>query len=155
MKATRIVQDFTPTDPEFEGKARANFARHGALRLIGARLVSVAPGRVEVDVPFRDELSQQHGFFHAGISTTLADTAAGCAAFTLFPANSTVLTVEFKINLLAPADGERLRAVGQVLRRGRTLTVCEMQAWVERAGRETQCLHGIGTMMCLAGKPDA
>ncbi|MBD4298370.1 hotdog fold thioesterase, partial [Xanthomonas citri pv. citri] len=84
-------------------------------------------------LPYRPQLSQQHGFFHAGMVSTVADSAGGYAAYTLFPADSSVLTVEFKVNLIAPADGERVRALGQVIRSGRTLTICELKAYVFKA----------------------
>ncbi len=141
-------------DPEFEQRVRDSFARQGAMRHIGAVLAEIAPGRVAIDLPYRLELSQQHGYFHAGMVSTVADSAGGYAAYTLFPADSSVLTVEFKVNLIAPADGERVRAVGQVIRSGRTLTICELKAYALKGGRETQCLHGMATLMCLAGKSD-
>jgi uncharacterized protein (TIGR00369 family) len=141
-------------DADFERRVRDSFARQGAMRHIGAVLGEVAPGRVVIDLPYRPELSQQHGYFHAGMVSTVADSAGGYAAYTLFPADSSVLTVEFKVNLIAPADGERVRAVGQVIRSGRTLTICELKAYALKDGRETQCLHGMATLMCLAGKSD-
>ena len=120
--------------------------------LIGAAMDAVEPGRVTISVPFRPELSQQHGFFHAGVISTIADSAGGYAGFTLFPADAGVLTVEFKINLLAPADGERAIAVGEVIRSGRTLTVCRLDAWVEKGGRRTHCATGTQTLMSLVGR---
>ncbi len=141
-------------DPEFERRVRDSFARQGAMRHLGAVLAEIAPGRVAIELPYRPELSQQHGYFHAGMVSTVADSAGGYAAYTLFPADSSVLTVEFKVNLIAPADGERVRAVGQVIRSGRTLTICELKAYALKGGRETQCLHGMATLMCLAGKSD-
>lgn len=119
---------------------------------LGAELQSVEPGRVTVGLAFRSELSQQHGFFHAGIVSTIADSAGGYAGFTLFPADSGVLTVEFKVNLIAPAEGERAVAVGEVLRHGRTLTVCQLDAYVEKDGRRTHCATGLQTLMCLADR---
>ena len=119
---------------------------------LGATLDRVEPGRVEISMPFREELSQQHGFFHAGVIATIADSAGGYAGFTLFPADAGVLTVEFKINLLAAADGQRARAVGEVIRSGRTLTVCRIDAWVEKDGRETHCATGMQTLMALVGR---
>ena len=119
---------------------------------LGATLVGVAPGRVEIAVAFRPELSQQHGFFHAGVIATIADSAGGYAGFTLFPADAGVLTVEFKINLLAAADGERAIAVGEVIRSGRTLTVCRLEAYVEKAGKRTHCATGMQTLMSLVGR---
>jgi len=119
---------------------------------LGAVLDAVEPGRVTIGLPFRAELSQQHGFFHAGVISTIADSAGGYAAFTLFPADSAVLTVEFKVNLMAPADGERAIAVGEVIRSGRSVTVCRLDAWVERAGRRTHCATGLQTMMRVVGR---
>ena len=119
---------------------------------LGARLEKVEPGRVEIALPFRPELSQQHGFFHAGIVSTIADSAGGYAAFTLFPAESGVLTVEFKINLIAPADGERAIAVGEVIRSGRTITVARLDAFVEKSGKRTHCATGLATLMTVVGR---
>lgn len=119
---------------------------------LGAILESVAPGRVEISLPFRPELSQQHGFFHAGVISTIADSAGGYAAFTLFPPDAGVLTVEFKVNLMAAADGERAIAVGEVIRSGRTLTICRIDAYVEKAGRRTHCATGLQTLMTLTGR---
>ena len=144
-----------PSDPHYESRVRDSFARQGAMAYLGAVLRGVEPGRVEIELPFRPELAQQHGYFHAGMVSTVADSAGGYAAYTLFPTGSSVLTVEFKVNLIVPADGERVRAVGQVIRSGRTLTICELRAYVLKGERETQCLHGMATLMCLAGRSDA
>src|SRR5262249_42287659 len=115
---------FQPQDPDFEARVRASYARQQVMTTIGANLVAVAPGAVAMELPFRSDLTQQHGFLHAGIVTTIADSACGYAAFSLMPAKAAVLTVEYKVNLLAPAKGERLIARGRVLKPGRTLTVC-------------------------------
>jgi uncharacterized protein (TIGR00369 family) len=133
--------------------ARQSFDRQGAMHTLGASLARVSEGFCEITLPFRPELSQQHGFFHAGVVSTIADTAGGFAAFTLFPEGSSVLTVEFKINLLAPADGEHLRATGKIIKHGKTLTVCEIQAHVTKAGREKLCAHGMSTLICLRDRP--
>jgi len=122
------------------------------MALIGATLERVEPGVVEIALPFKPELSQQHGFFHAGVISTIADSAAGYAGFTLYPAEAGVLTVEFKINLLAAADGERAVALGRVVRSGRTLTVCTFDVHVEKAGRRTHCATGVETLMTLIGR---
>jgi uncharacterized protein (TIGR00369 family) len=119
---------------------------------IGAVLEKVEPGRVEISCPFGPQLSQQHGFFHAGIISTIADSAGGYAAFTLFPADSGVLTIEFKINLTAPADGQRAVAVGEVIRSGRTITVCRIDAYVDKDGRRTHCATGLSTLMTVTGR---
>ncbi len=144
--------EFRPADPAFEARTRASFARQGAMAHLGAVLESVAPGRVQIALPYRPELSQQHGFFHAGMIATIADSAGGYAGFTLFPVEAGVLTVEFKINLIAAADGERAVAVGEVIRSGRTLTVCRIDAYVEKAGQRAHCATGMQTLMCLVGR---
>ena len=143
---------FVPANPAFEERTRASFAKQGAMAHLGAVLERVEPGRVEISMPFRAELSQQHGFFHAGMISAIADTAGGYAGFTLFPADGAVLTVEFKLNLLAAADGERAIAVGEVIRSGRTLTVCRLDAFVDKQGRRTHCATGTQTLMCLVGR---
>ncbi len=144
--------NFIPANPDFEARTRASFARQGAMALIGAALERVEPGLVQVSLGYRPELSQQHGFFHAGLLSTIADVAGGYAGFTLFPADAAVLTVEFKINLLAAADGERATAVGRVVRSGRTLTVCSLDVHVEKAGRRTHCATGVQTLISLVGR---
>ena len=143
---------FVPANPDFEARTRESFAKQGIMQLIGAELERVEPGLVQIALAFRPELSQQHGFFHAGILSTIADSAGGYAAFTLFPQDAGVLTVEYKINLLAAADGERLTAVGRVLRFGRTLTVCQLDAHVDKGGKRTHCATGLQTMMSLVGR---
>ncbi len=145
---------YEPADPEFATRVRDSFGRQGVMDLIGASLTRVEPGLVEIVLPYRPELSQQHGFFHAGITSTIADSAGGYAAFSLFPADSSVLTVEYKINLTAPADGERLVAVGTVVKPGRTLTVCTFEVEAERNGTRKTCAVGQQTLICLAGRPD-
>ncbi len=145
---------FQPLDPDFEQRVRNSFARQGAMRLIGAQLGRVEPGRVDIELPFREDLSQQHGFFHAGITSTVADSAGGYAAYTLFPADSSVLTVEFKINLIAPAQGEKLIATGRVKKAGRTLTICEFEVAAIQGGRGKTCALGLQTLMCMQGRTD-
>jgi uncharacterized protein (TIGR00369 family) len=143
---------FTAPDPDFERRTRASFALQGAMAHLGAVLGRVEAGRVEISMPFRQELSQQHGFFHAGMIATIADSAGGYAGFTLFPADAGVLTVEFKLNLLAAADGELAVARGEVIRSGRTLTVCRIDAFVDKQGKRTHCATGTQTLMCLIGR---
>jgi len=146
---------FQAADPGFEARVRASFGRQGAMKLIGAVLTRVEPGIATIELPYRADLGQQHGFFHAGMTAAIADSAAGYAAFSLFPASSSVLTVEFKINLIAPADGERLVATGRVKKPGRTLTICEFEIVAHKGGKATACALGLETLICLAGKPDA
>lgn len=144
-----------PTDPVFVDRVRASFGRQGIMTLLGARLIRVEPGLVAIELPFRPDLSQQHGFFHAGVTSTIADSAGGYAGFTLFPADASVLTVEFKINLLAPARGDRLVATGKVIKPGRTLTICSLEVDVFERDRATACAYGLQTLMCMQGRPDA
>ena len=115
---------FSPIDPQFEARVRASFARQRAMETIGATLGRVEPGVVEVALPYRADLTQQHGFLHAGIVATILDSACGYAAFSLMPHDVAVLTVEYKINLLRPAQGDRFIAKGHVVRAGQTITVC-------------------------------
>jgi len=143
---------FAPADPEFERRTRESFARQGAMAFLGAALGKVEPGRVEISLAFRPELSQQHGFFHAGILSTIADSAGGYAGFTLFAADAGVLTVEFRLNLIAAGDGDRARAVGRVIRSGRTLTVSQLDVHVEKRGQWTHCATGLQTLMSLVGR---
>ncbi len=145
---------FTPADDGFAERVRASFERQGVMGLLGARLTRVDPGLVEITVPFREDLTQQHGLFHAGVSTTVADSAAGYAAYTLFPADAAILAVELKINFLAPAKGEELIATGRVLKPGRTLTVNEMDVHCLQGGDRVLCARGIQTTICLLDRPD-
>src|SRR6266496_1331382 len=114
---------FVPVDPDYDARVRASFARQGAMRLLGARLLSLEPGFCAIELPYREDLTQQHGYIHAGIVSAIADSAGGYAGFSLFDANASVLTVEYKLNLIAPAAGERLIAEARVVKPGRTLAV--------------------------------
>ena len=134
-----IGNAFAPRDAAWEERVRGSFERQGAMRLFGASITELAPGRCAIAVPFRAELAQQHGYFHAGISSAIADSAGGYAALTLFPSGTEVLTVEFKINLIAPAHGATLVADAHVVRSGRTLTVCTVDVLVERDGARVPC----------------
>ncbi len=148
------MSSFQPKNSEFAARVRGSFGRQGAMTLIGAELTRVEPGVVDIAVSFRPELAQQHGFFHGGIVGMIADSAGGYAAFSLMPADSSVLTVEYKINLLAPAHGERLVARGRVARAGRTLTVTQVDVVVIRGAQETLCATALQTLMTMAGKTD-
>lgn len=146
---------FQAADPGFEARVRASFGRQGAMRLIGAKLTRVEPGVVEIELPYREDLTQQHGFFHAGITSAIADSAGGYAAYTLFPAGSSVLTVEYKLNFVAPADGEKLVATGRVRKSGKTLTICELEVAAVKDGASKLCACGLQTLICLEGRADA
>lgn len=118
------MQVFDPPNPNYEEQIKLGFARQNVMNAIGARLRKVAPGEVEIELNFREDLTQQHGYLHAGIVTIIADSACGFAAYSLMPENSEVLTVEYKVNFMAPARGEKFVATGRVIKPGRTLTVC-------------------------------
>lgn len=148
------MPNFEPQDPGFETRVRASFARQRVMQTIGARLARVVPGETVIELPFRDDLTQQHGFVHAGIVTTIADSACGYAAFTLMPAGASVLTVEYKVNLLAPARGERMIARARVTRPGRTLTVCLADVVALADGRETPIAIMLATLMAVQDHPD-
>jgi uncharacterized protein (TIGR00369 family) len=120
----RRVKQFAPQDPQFEERVRASFAKQRFMSTIGARLARVAASEVDIELDVRGDLEQQHGFVHAGVLAAAADSACGYAALTLMAAGTAVLSVEFKINLLAPAAGDRVLARGRVIRAGRTITVC-------------------------------
>lgn len=138
------------TAPEgFEARVRASFARQRAMATIGARLVAVEEGAVTVELPWRDDLTQQAGVLHAGVVAAILDSACGYAAGTLMPEGSEVVSVEFKVNLLAPARGERFLARAKVKKAGRTLTVCDADAFALSGGEEKLVASMTGTMMRL------
>ncbi len=148
------MSNFKPANPDFEQATRESFTRQGIMQHIGATLGEIRPGYVEIKVPYSDDLSQQHGFFHAGVLGTIADSAGGYAAFSLMAAGDGVLTVEYKINLLAPADGDMLIARAQVVRPGRTLTVSRADVVVVKDGQETLCGYMQQTLMRIVGRPN-
>ena len=145
----------TVRDPKYEERVRGSFARQGFMEYIGARLTALSPGHCEIEVPHGAQLSQQHGFFHGGLVGTLADNAAGYAAYTLMAADASILTVEFKVNLLAPADGEALVSRAQVIKAGRNITVCRSRVYVRKGGAERLCAEGMVTLMAMHGVSDA
>jgi uncharacterized protein (TIGR00369 family) len=149
------VATFIPLDAGYEPRVRGSFARQGAMKLIGAQMEEVAPGYCAIGLVPRPELAQQHGYVHAGVVSTIVDSAGGYAGFTLFPAESSVLTVEFKINLLAPAEGDRLIAEGFVVKPGRTLVITRGEVHAERGGKRTLVALMQQTLIVLHGKPDA
>lgn len=144
----------TPRDPAFAARVRDSFDRQPVMHFLGATMTIVEAGHVEIELPYRPELAQQHGYFHAGIVGTIADSAGGYAAYSMMPADSSVLSVEYKINMVDPADGDRLRATGRVLKSGRTLTVCELRVYVTKNGAEKTCAIGTQTAICLMGRAD-
>lgn len=145
-------RSFKPHDPDWEATVRQSFARQKVMTLIGAELIALAPGHCEIRLPFRDDLTQQNGYFHAGITSTIVDSAGGYAGYTLMPKGSDVLSVEFKLNLLAPADGEFLVAEGQVLKSGRNLVITRGEVYAIKNGRATHCATMQQTLMTMHGK---
>lgn len=143
---------FEPADPAWADRVRASFARQAAMATIGAALEEVAPGRVVIALPWQQPLTQQHGFLHAGMVATALDSACGYAGFSLMPADAAVLTIEFKINLLAPAKGERFRMEGLVVKPGRTITVAEGRAYAIADGREKLIATMGATLMAVTGR---
>lgn len=137
---------------DFEARVRTSFAKQGLMRTLGATLGVVSPGRVEVVLHPNPAISQQHGFVHAGAVSAIADTAAGYAALSLMPADRGVLTAEFKINLLAPATGERVIARGKVVKAGRTLTLAQAEVFAASEGRERLIALLSATLMAVEGK---
>ena len=146
-----MSRQFEPRDPDFKSRVRQSFAEQSVMQTINASLVSIEAGQVEIELPYRRELTQQDGFIHAGISSTIMDSACGYAAFTLMPAEARVLTIEFKINLLAPAAGDHFRAIGKVRKSGRSLFVAEADLYATSDETEKLVATMVGTL--LAVKP--
>lgn len=132
------------------GRVRESFERQRIMSLLGARLEAVEPGRVDIVLPYREDLCQQNGFLHAGISTTIADSAGGYAAFSLFQPGEDVLTSEFKMNFLAPAKGERYVASGRVVKPGKRLSICQVEVHAYEGEQATLCVIGLLTAVRVA-----
>jgi len=145
---------FEARDPAYEARIRGSFARQQFMATIGAVLDVVLPGFCEISARHDPGLTQQHGFFHGGLIGTLADTAAGYAAYTLMAADSSVLSIEYKINFMAPAHGERLIARGRVIRPGRQIHVARADVFAVEEGVEKQVSTATVTLICLAGRDD-
>jgi uncharacterized protein (TIGR00369 family) len=145
---------FKPADPHFAARVRDSFGRQPFMDLIGARITGLEPGFCEITVGHRRELTQQHGFVHGGVLASIADSAAGYAAFSLMPTEASILTVEYKLNILRPGQGEAMVARGRVLKPGRTLTVVQADVFARSGGREEQVVASLQTLMCLYGKSD-
>lgn len=142
------MASFQTQDADFEKRVRESFARQHAMRLIDASLSRVEPGAVDIMLPYRQDLTQQNGYIHAGILTMIADSAAGYAAYTLMPADSEVLSVEFKVNLLRPATGEMFTAEARVLKAGKTLTVTRCDVYGRVADEAKLVATMLATMIC-------
>jgi uncharacterized protein (TIGR00369 family) len=145
---------FTPSFAGYAARVRDSFARQGAMALIGARLTDVQPGYCAIELTPRQEIAQQHGYVHAGMVSAIVDSAGGYAGYSLFPEDSSVLTVEFKLNLLAPAAGERLIAEGFVIKPGRTLAITRGEVHAEQDGKRQLIALMQQTLMVMHGKTD-
>ena len=143
------MKNATPPDPNFAERVRASFAKQRIMATMGAQVESIEAGRVALRLPFRDDLTQQHGFLHAGVIAALADSACGYAALTLMPSDAAVLSVEFKVNMLAPAKGDAIVARAEVIRPGKTIMVCRADV-VALTGKEEKLVAAMqGTMMVV------
>jgi uncharacterized protein (TIGR00369 family) len=145
---------WTPKDPDFAQRVRDSFSKQEVMATLGASLAVVEPGHIAITLPYRKSLTQQHGFLHAGVLTAVLDSACGYAAFGLMPAGAGVLSVEFKVNLLAPAKGDLLVADARVLRAGRTLTVCQADGFMRSGDDETRVATMLATMMTVTDRAD-
>jgi uncharacterized protein (TIGR00369 family) len=143
---------FTLRNPNFEARIRDSFARQTFLETVGATLGMIEPGRVEIEASFDANITQQHGFIHGGVVGAIADSAAGYAAYSLMDAKDSVLTVEYKLNLLAPAKGERILARAEVMRPGRMLTIVRSDVSAFEGEDETLCATAVVTLIRIAGK---
>ena len=141
-----------PRDPNFEQRVRASFGKQRLMQTIGASIDAVAPGRVALRLAFRDDLTQQHGFLHAGTIAAVADSACGYAALSLMPADAAVLSIEFKVNMLAPAKGDAIVARGEVIRAGKTVMVCRGDVYSITGQAEKLVAAMQGTMMVVTGR---
>jgi uncharacterized protein (TIGR00369 family) len=141
-----------PKDPDFRKRVESSFARQRVMTLLGINLARVEAGEVELTFPFREDLTQQHGFIHAGVVATALDSAAGYAAFSLMPTDAAVLTVEYKVNLLAPAKGDSFRAIAKVVKPGRTITVCQAEAFAIENRKEKLVASLTATVMAVVDR---
>lgn len=146
--------NYKPKFIDFKKKIEESFNRQKFMELINAKLIDVKPGFCEIHVPYDLTLTQQHGFFHAGIISTIAGNTAGYAGFSLMDENSSILTVEFKLNILSPSDGDILIGRSNVLKNGKTLTICRSEVFVVKNGKEKLCAAAQSTLIELKNKPD-
>ena len=144
-----MSRQFNPRDPQFADRVTRSFNEQAVMQTLNATLSRVEPGEVQIEIPYQQALTQQDGFLHAGISSTIMDSACGYAAFTLMPVEARVLTIEFKINLLAPASGETFRAIGRVRKPGRSVFVAEGELFASRGGEDKLVATMAGTLMAV------
>lgn len=146
------MAQFEPKNPDYDARVRDSFNRQKVMQTMGISIAELSPGHIVLEMAHQDALTQQHGFLHAGIVSTALDSACGYAGFSLMPVEAAVLTAEFKINLLNPADGEQFRFVADVVKPGRTLTICEGRAYAIKGGDEKLVATMTGTLMALVGR---
>ena len=144
------MNEFKPMDPGYEARIRSSFEKQGVMKTIGAVLTKIAPGEVVIEFSYDTSLTQQHGYVHAGVVTTVVDSACGYAAYTLMASDSEVLTIEYKVNFMYPARGERFKGIGRVLRSGRTVTVCSGDVVAVENGKEKVVATMLATMISVA-----
>ena len=149
-----VHPEYEQASEEVRARVSASFDRQGLMAHLGARLSHVGPGRAHIALPSRREVTQQHGYFHAGATSAIADSAGGCAALTLFAEHTEVLSVEYKINLLAPGQGEYLEAIGTVVKSGRTLSVCQLEVVSFQGGQRVLVAAGQQTLIRVETRPD-
>ena len=143
------MNEFKPIDPNYETRVRSSFEKQGIMKTIGAALTKVEPGEVVIEFSYDTSLTQQHGYIHAGVVTAVVDSACGYAAYTLMPPESEVLTIEYKVNFLSPAKGERFKGIGKVTRPGKTVTVCSGDVVAVDSGKEKVAATMLATMMTV------
>ena len=154
MPSLTTAPQFEPRAENYRARVADSFKRQRAMATLGISLVDVAPGAVEFKLPFDAKLTQQHGFIHAGVISTALDSACGYAAFSLMPDDASVLTVEFKVNLLSPAKGEYFTFIGRVVKPGKSITVAHGEAWAHNNGERKLVATMTGTLMAVMGRED-
>ena len=143
------MQIFRPHDANYESRVRFSFGQQGLMKTIHAEMRKVEPGQVQIELPFSEAVSQQHGYLHAGVVATVIDAACGYAALSLMPAENEVIAVEYKVNFLSPGKGSNLKAIGRVMKSGRTLTICSGEAWMQDKDEEKLVAVMQATMMSV------
>ena len=149
-----MTSNFSINDDDYKNKVIESFQRQEVMKTLNASILDIRPGEIEIDFPYQKRLTQQHGFIHAGIVSTILDSACGYAAFSLMPEDAAVLTIEFKINLLSPAQGERFRAIGKVKKKGKNITVTEVELFANTENGEKLVATINGTRMAIYGRKD-
>ncbi len=144
-----MENSFTPKNTQYKDRVQHSFDRQKAMATLGASILVIEPGRVSIRLPFNEALTQQHGFIHAGIISTVLDSACGYAAFSLMPENAAVLTIEYKVNLLSPAKGDWFEAIGVVKKPGRNVTVADGEIYAHSGDNKKLVASMVGTLMSI------